>query len=1034
MTESHDSASPGSLDTQKLNSAQLSPDSVLAGRFTIRKKLGSGAQAAVYHAFDELLQVDVALKVVEGVTTHSDQLQTIRNEVVVARRLNHPNIIRVHDVFADDQHVFFTMAYVPGEPLFHRLQRPVSKSDYLIWANQLLDAVHTCQQADVLHGDIKPDNILIDAEGKLILIDFGIGQHGELSEQTSGHQQYSAPEVLHGGKSSTLADTYSVGKVLQEILDRVAPRKFSLLDNLFKYRQRLFLRNLTHPVPIKRPEVSTALAHLNTRNYPRVMPRPVLVLSAIALIAVVMIGFRLFPSSPPPFVPTQLNLIVHHQNDIPVLGTINRLLRFSLSQHPQINVLETETTQPLIANLSLNPIDNASDRVELATPLDANLIITLTAASTGNETFLLEATGYLMPANKTLFSVNTGLHTNEVQNNLASFSTLILDAIDNHTNSDLVVPDINFLTAKTGGINTTDISQAEFIKAMQYHAPDAPEGWLAGANLAWVEGRIGEANQQLEKLASLPNLDEYWLLQGNFLKAQINNDLKLAQQTIARLTKLYPENARLLAMRAQTHVWADNIDAALKDYRHALSVTPKNAQLWFELARQQIINGDIEEAIDEALTRSLVLYRQQENEVGESLVLNAFGVAHLRQANYTVAQRYFNEALALRTAAKHPSERATTLANIANVAAIRGDYTLAETSLNEALQLLDKLGDKTKQAHVLDTLGFLFEEQGRYREALAYYKRGLDMRVQSKNGSKQAESMSNVAYMHFLMGDFSLADIYWQQAKTHFEREGDQTHLIRTVQNLAQLSLVKGDKLAASRSLSAVEAQLLPQQTQEHMYNQLLFSFLNFAEGNLSVATQNISRALELATDMGDTRALSEVKLWQAEVCVYIADWQCVQELIIELSELINDVMKEQQAVLAWLQRVVDIETQGARSLAKMPEALPVAPDTIPVLTELKILLDLQYRLQLSPTSLYMKRINKLVKPAYYQAYMQWLFLHDENEQLKLQVETHPDYWRNHLYYRNLDEAKSQALTEKWLSSLDETQARQYQRTYLERL
>ncbi|MCW8092606.1 serine/threonine-protein kinase [Alteromonas sp. ASW11-130] len=1034
MTESHDSVSLNSLETQQLNSTQLSSGTVLAGRFTIREKLGAGAQAAVYHAFDELLQVDIALKLIEGVTTHSTQLQTIRTEVVVARKLNHPNIIRVHDVFADTHHMFFTMAYVEGEALCHRLQKPVSKSEYLTWSNQLLDAVYTCRQANVLHGDIKPDNILIDSNGKLVLIDFGIGQHGVFDKQTSGHKHYSAPEVLHGAKSSTVADTYSVGKVLHEILECVTVHKLSLKDRWWHHKQRAFLNTLTHRLASKRPEIDSVLVRFNSNIHSDASNKRYWFASATLLCLVIFLAYSFLSPKRSEIPHGHVDLIVYNQPDIPFLTTVNRLLKFSLSQHPKVNIFEEENFRPLVANLSLDPIVNVNDRVELATPLDANLVVTLTAAPTGNGTFLLDSTGYLMPANKLLFSISSSLNTQSMQNDLTSFSEEILAAIIQHTDSPIAAPDINFLPTDPALSESEYVSQNHLIEALQETSPNAPEGWLAGATLAWEEGRIGDAYQQLDTLAALPNVHEYWLLQGNFLKAQITDDLKLAQQTITRLTTLYPKNAKLLTMRAQTHIWADNIDAALKDYRQALSSSPKNAQLWFELARQQIINGDIESAIDEALTKSLILYRQQENIAGESLLLNAFGVAHLRLANYAVAQRYFSDSLALRTPQDFPSERVTSLANLANVAAIGGDYALAEDSLNEALELLEQLGDRIKQAHVLDTLGFLFEEQGRYQEALAYYKHGLDIRVQLKEGSKQAESMSNVAYMHFLMGDFSLADIYWRQAKTHFERDGDKTHLIRTIQNLAQLSLVKGDKLATSRSLASVATQLAPQQTQEHMYNQLLFSFLNFSEGKLHVAKENIAQALKLAHDMGDTRALSEVKLWQAEVCVYIADWLCVQEELGELNELVSAAMKEQQAVLTWLQIVVDIELNQKEQLHSTAEALPFTASTIPVLTELKILLDLQHRLKLPADSTYMKRINKLIKPAFYQAHMQWLYLTGDIKQLKQKVESYPNYWRNHIYYRSWDETKSRALLQQWLSKLNETQAQHYQRTYLERL
>ena len=90
------------LKTEVLASgSSIAPNSRLANRFRIVEQLGAGAQASVYSAIDELLDVKVALKVIEGGASDPVKMHTIRNEVNIARQLQHPNIIRVHDVFSD---------------------------------------------------------------------------------------------------------------------------------------------------------------------------------------------------------------------------------------------------------------------------------------------------------------------------------------------------------------------------------------------------------------------------------------------------------------------------------------------------------------------------------------------------------------------------------------------------------------------------------------------------------------------------------------------------------------------------------------------------------------------------------------------------------------------------------------------------------------------------------------------------------------------------------------------------------------------
>jgi tetratricopeptide (TPR) repeat protein len=378
---------------------------------------------------------------------------------------------------------------------------------------------------------------------------------------------------------------------------------------------------------------------------------------------------------------------------------------------------------------------------------------------------------------------------------------------------------------------------------------------------------------------------------------------------------------------------------------------------------------------------------------------------------------------------------------LANLDALSGKFIEAKIALEEASQLLEIYGDTAQQAHVLDTLGFLYEEQGLYAQALNYYKKGLDIRTTEGAGINQAQSISNVAYMHFLIGDYSLADIYWQQAKALFNDNNEKLHLQRTLQNIAQLSMAKGDHIKAVRYLADVSQQLDASQKQELMINKLLYSFLNFANGDLKNALESLSHAELIAQQTDDSRALTEAYLWHGEICLRTADLRCLNTQIDLVKSSIAGSMVEQQALLSWLMFSYDVETSKLLSSESIEFAEKIKTANIPVLTRMKILLDIQERLDLPLDSPVMQLLEKIVKPVYYQQYMNLLFLQSSQgaaqKTLRDQLVAHPKYWRNHIYYQALSDEKSQlkqqALLKDWMLQLSEQQAKSYGELYLGR-
>jgi len=164
----------------------LTPETVLQGRYRIIRQLGQGGMGAVYEAMDERLDAVVALK--ETLFADERLRKQFEREARLLARMHHPALPRVSDHFGEGDGQFLIMQYIEGDDLAQmmNLKRghfPVEQ--VLTWGDQLLDALdylHT-QDPQIIHRDIKPQNLKLTARGQIILLDFGLakGQSSEVS-------------------------------------------------------------------------------------------------------------------------------------------------------------------------------------------------------------------------------------------------------------------------------------------------------------------------------------------------------------------------------------------------------------------------------------------------------------------------------------------------------------------------------------------------------------------------------------------------------------------------------------------------------------------------------------------------------------------------------------------------------------------------------------------------------------------------------------------------------------------------------------
>lgn len=211
----------------------IGPGSVLGDRFEILSQLGAGGMGVVYKARDRSLKELIALKMLKfDAFGDPESLEKLKDELKLARKISHPNVLRTFDFGEAEGYPFISMEFVRGVTLKKLLDEsgrlPLSAGLHI--ARQLCRGLAAAHGQAVLHRDIKPENMIIEATGNAKLMDFGIAQpiQRKTSNQTKdgtivGTPFYLAPEQIEGVEPDVRADIYAVGVVLFEIFTGELP-------------------------------------------------------------------------------------------------------------------------------------------------------------------------------------------------------------------------------------------------------------------------------------------------------------------------------------------------------------------------------------------------------------------------------------------------------------------------------------------------------------------------------------------------------------------------------------------------------------------------------------------------------------------------------------------------------------------------------------------------------------------------------------------------------------------------------------------
>jgi serine/threonine protein kinase/tetratricopeptide (TPR) repeat protein len=407
--------------------------------YQIEERLGEGGMGVVYRATDTKLGRKVALKFLPAfVSRRPEEKQRFLQEARTASGLDHPNIATIFEVNEADSKIFYAMSLVEGVTLKDlRLQGPVTQKQIIQIAIQVADGLAHAHERDVVHRDIKPQNIMVTTEGRAVILDFGLAQVGLSdspagADSTSGTAAYLSPEQAQGLPATAQSDLFGFGVVLYELLTGESPfqgeHPAALLYSIVHEDPEPLLRKAPETAPQLAALVERLMAKDPRKRYPnaalvasdlrqmareleyssysgqvrtlRKEPRYTWRSVAVALGALLALGW--FASSLTG--PSHEGAKVEDQYDVAVMyfedltggpkdektgRVVSELLTTDLSQSPSLRVLSSQRLYDIMKQLGKAPSGATIDQsvaTEVARRAGALNMITGTIAQSGDRT------------------------------------------------------------------------------------------------------------------------------------------------------------------------------------------------------------------------------------------------------------------------------------------------------------------------------------------------------------------------------------------------------------------------------------------------------------------------------------------------------------------------------------------------------------------------------------------------------------------------------------------------------------------------
>ena len=740
-----------------LPQGEFAPGTVLGDRYEILSLLGQGGMGAVYKARDTELDRLVALKIIRPeLTTNPEILKRFKQELILARQVTHRNVIRIFDLGQADGFKFITMEYLEGQDLRVVLREkgkltPEAAARVILQICRALEAAHG---EGVIHRDLKPQNIMLDANGRAYVMDFGIARSAYLPGMTQtgalvGTPEYMSPEQAKGEKLGERSDLFSLGVILYELVIGQSPYYSDTpLATLWKRLQEKAkpLCEIDPTIPKAFSDIVEKALEIEPENrfasanefaqhleswlgispsmigsitdqalVPLPAQKPIWKYTAIGTLALLLafaglgLAKKYFVGSSKSAAPEPLVLAViplrNASGDASLNwfgGTLAEVLRTEVGQSAEFRTVSPDRLQQVLSDLRIAPDSEIapSDLQRIAEFTKAKLVVWGQYVKTG-EQIRVDAK---LDDIKTQHSVPLKLEAAGESAVLASSGRLAQTIQANlHLSS----------------------SSAQNLKAASFKPSTNSVDAIRAYTQGMAKARQGNYIDAVKEFESASKADTNFALAYSMLGqtyARLGHD-RDAEQSASRSMDLSAnlspvEKYMVQAVNAKI---GNNHQQAVDAYNNLERLMPSDPQVQFELGELYEKHGEYDKAH--------VHYEKAVQEDSKHLeALRGIGQVECERGNPQASLDYLNRALSLAVEINNRQGKAIVLQNLGEAYKLLNRPQDALQNFQQSFDIKQQIGDKKGMAASLDQIALVYGLLGKSAEAEKTYHQELNLR------------------------------------------------------------------------------------------------------------------------------------------------------------------------------------------------------------------------------------------------------------------------------------------------------------------
>jgi eukaryotic-like serine/threonine-protein kinase len=866
-------------------SGALQPGRVLGNRYEILQVLGEGGMGAVYKARDRELDRLVALKVIRPeFAQNPDVLRRFKQELILARQVTHRNVIRIFDLGEADGIKFITMEFIEGHDLKTLLREsgkfePRKASEIVEQVCRALDAAHT---EGVIHRDLKPQNIMVDAHGKVSVMDFGIARSMEVTgggmTQTGalvGTPEYMSPEQAKGEKLDARTDIFALGIIFYELLTGDSPYKAdTAMASLYK-------RTVESPRPpielnpdIPRP-LSNIVVHCLQIDKEKRYASTSEILQDLAIAQGTRPGTLALPATPP----TALGVWARSKKWV-VGGTAVALSALAIVVYVE---KFRRSAKPVAAapavSLAILPFSNASGDAKLdwLGPSLADMLSTDVGQSlhvrviSPNRLYQIQrdlqlsADSFSDQANVRRLADMSSADTVVWGKYAKAGDRIRLDATLRDIKRDRSVsftaeaagqnglsPAIDHLAQTIRDNLSVKPNVVGELKAQSFKPASTSLDALRFYSEGTALSRQGKNLEALKRFQAATQADPgfalaYARLGRTYANLGHDAEAEQASRKAVDLAENLPAREKYLIAANYAHIEHD-YPKAIQYYENLAANSPDDPEIQFALGSLYEDTGTFDKARDH-YAKALASYP---NDVKSVLAL---GRIEIKSDNPQGALDHFNRALTLSSQLGNDETKAMALQGLGLSYRQLDKRDEALRNFQQALEIRRRLGDKRGVAVTLNVVAQIEDQNGKSDQAVKAYQEALSLRREIGDKSGLGDTLLDLGTFYNYRGRYDDALKYFKQS-LQVERElGDENSQGMCLNNIGTCYLSKGDfENAVTYFQQALELRQKSQVPADIALTLHNLAVASEKMGQYDKALNYYVRALDLYRNAGDKR------------------------------------------------------------------------------------------------------------------------------------------------------------------------------------